>query len=142
VFLLSSHQRPTETSGDLGILHGKKLWCHDQKAGRECAQLATCFRVAIRGADPEIYAVKGGGPRRSKSQLSEKMAKEGARIRVMAPEVKDMDIDEALEEVWGTVGARKGSNRSNVFIVHFDNGTVKECQKDWIYIHLRNETEN
>ncbi len=66
---------------------------------------------------------------------------EGARIRVRAPEVKDMDIDEALEEVWGTVGARKGSNRSNVFFVHFDNGKSKECQKDWIEIHLRNETQ-
>ena len=60
---------------------------------------------------------------------------------MLAPEVKDMDIDDTLEVVWGTVGARKGSNRSQVFTVHFDNGTVKECQKDWIYIHLRNETQ-
>jgi len=66
---------------------------------------------------------------------------EGKRIRVLAPEVKEMDIDDSLEEVWGTVGARKGSNRSKVFIVHFDNGTEKECQKDWIEIHLRNETQ-
>ena len=60
---------------------------------------------------------------------------------MLAPEVTDMDIDEALEVVWGTVGARRGSSRSQVFTVHFDNGTVKECQKDWIYIHLRNETQ-
>ena len=60
MFLLSEHTRTTKTSGDLGILHGRKLWRRDQKAGRGCAQLATCFRVAIRGADPEIYAVKGG----------------------------------------------------------------------------------
>ena len=66
---------------------------------------------------------------------------EGRRIRVRAPVVKDMEIDDELEEVWGTVGARKGSNRSQVFMVNFDNGTVKECQKDWIYIHLRNETQ-
>ena len=67
---------------------------------------------------------------------------EGRRIRVRAPVVKDMDIDDALEEVWGTVGARKGSNRSKVFYVKFDNGKSKECQYEWIYIHLRNETEN
>ena len=67
---------------------------------------------------------------------------EGRRIRVRAPVVKDMEIDDELEEVWGTVGARQGSNRSQVFMVHFDNGKSKECQKDWIYIHLRNETEN
>ena len=75
-----------------------------------------------------------------KSQLS-KMAKDGERPRVLAPEVRDMDIDDALEEVWDTVGARQGSNRK-VFIVHFDNGKSKECQYEWIYIHLRNETEN
>jgi len=61
---------------------------------------------------------------------------------VLAPEVRDMDIDDALEEVWDTVGARQGSNRRKVFIVHFDNGKSKECQYKWIYIHLRNETKN
>ena len=53
-----------------------------------------------------------------------------------------MDSDDALEEAWETVGARQGSNRSKVFIVHFDNRKSKECQYEWIYIHLRNETEN
>ena len=67
---------------------------------------------------------------------------EGRRIRVRAPVVKDMEIDDELEEVWGTVGARQGSNRRTVFIVHFDNGKSKECQYEWIYIHLRNETEH
>ena len=66
---------------------------------------------------------------------------EGRRIRVRAPVVKDMDIDDALAEVWGTVGARKGSNRSKVFYVKFDNGKELECDQDWIYIHLRNETQ-
>ena len=70
------------------------------------------------------------------------MAKDGERLRARAPEVRDMDIDDALEEVWDTVGARQGSNRRKVFIVHFDNGKSKECQYEWIYIHLRNETEN
>ena len=67
---------------------------------------------------------------------------EGRRIRVRAPVVKDMEIDDELEEVWGTVGARQGSKRSKGFIVHFDNRKSKECQYEWIYIHLRNETEN
>ncbi len=60
------------------------------------------------------------------------MAKDGERLRVLAPEVRDMDIDDALEEAWGAVGARQGSNRSKVSIVHFDNGKSKECQYEWI----------
>ena len=36
----------------------------------------------------------------------------------------------------------QGSKRSKVFIVHFDNRKSQECQYEWIYIHLRNETEN
>jgi ribosomal protein L20A (L18A) len=63
-------------------------------------------------------------------------------LRARAPEVRDTDIDDALEEAWGAVGARQGSKRSKVFIVHFDNRKSKECQYEWIYIHLRNETEN
>ncbi len=72
------------------------------------------------------------------------MAKDGERLRARAPEVRDTDIDDALEdsEAWGAVGARQGSKRSKVFIVHFDNRKSKECQYEWIYIHLRNETEN
>ena len=65
VFLLSSHQRTTKTRGDLDIHHGRKLWRHDQKAGRGSAQLATSFRVAIIGASPEIYRHLGA-PRRRK----------------------------------------------------------------------------
>ena len=53
------------------------------------------------------------------------MAKDGERPSVLAPEVRGMDIDDALEEVWDTVGARQGSNRRKVFIVHFDNGKSK-----------------
>ena len=70
------------------------------------------------------------------------MAKDGERPSVLAPEVRGMDIDDALEEVWDTVGARQRSNRSKVFIVHFYDGKSKEYQYEWIYIHLRNETEN
>jgi len=70
------------------------------------------------------------------------MAKDGERLRARAPEVRDTDIDDALEEAWGAVGARQGSKLSKVFIVHFDNRKSKECQYEWIYIHLRNETEN
>ena len=66
--------------------------------------------------------------------------KDGERLKVLAPEVRDMDIDDALEDSWGAVGARQGSKRSKVFIVHFDNRKSKKCE--WIYIHLRNETEN
>jgi hypothetical protein len=40
---------------------------------------------------------------------------EGGRLRARAPEVRDTDIDYALEEVWDTVGARQGSKRSKVF---------------------------
>ena len=64
VFLLSSHQRTTKTRGDLDIHHGRKLWRHDQKAGRGFAQLATSFRVTIRCADPEIYRHLGSPRRR------------------------------------------------------------------------------
>ncbi len=46
---------------------------------------------------------------------------EGERLRARAPEVRDTDIDDALEEAWGAVHARQGSKRSKVFIVHFDN---------------------
>jgi hypothetical protein len=67
---------------------------------------------------------------------------EGGRFRARAPEVRDTGIDDALEEAWDTVGARQGSKRSKVFIVHFDNRESKECQYEWIYIHLRNETQN
>ena len=65
MFLLSSHQRTTKTRGDLDIHHGRKLWRHDQKAGRDSAQLATSFRVASIGANPEIYRHLGA-PRRRK----------------------------------------------------------------------------
>ncbi len=70
------------------------------------------------------------------------MAKDGERLRARAAEVRDTDIDDALEGAWGAVGARQGSNlnRSKVSIVHFDNRKSKECQYEWIYIHLRNET--
>ena len=65
MFLLSSHQRTTKTRGDLDIHHGRKLWRLDQKSGRDSAQLATSFRVAIIGANPEIYRHLGA-PRRRK----------------------------------------------------------------------------
>ena len=68
------------------------------------------------------------------------MAKDGERPRVLAPEVRDMCIDDALEKSVGH-SRRQGSKRSKVFIVHFDNRKSKECQYEWIYIHLRNETE-
>ena len=64
------------------------------------------------------------------------MAKDGERLRARAPEVRDTDIDDALEEAWGAVGARQGSKLSKVFIVHFDNRKSKECQYEWIYICL------
>ena len=72
------------------------------------------------------------------------MAKDGERFRARAPEVRDTDIDDALEEAWGAVGARQGSKRSKVFTFdnHFDNRKSKECQYEWIYMHLRNETKN
>ncbi len=72
-----------------------------------------------------------------------KDAAAGERLRARAPEVRDTDIDDALEEAWGAVGARQGSKRSKVFIrvVHFDNRKSNECQYEWTYIHLRNETE-
>ncbi len=47
---------------------------------------------------------------------------------MLAPEVRDMHIDDALEEVWDTVGARQGSKRSKVLIVHFYDGKSKEYQ--------------
>ena len=56
------------------------------------------------------------------------MAKDGERLRARAPEVRDTDIDDALEEAWGAVGAMQGSKRSKVFIVHFDNRKSQECQ--------------
>jgi ribosomal protein L20A (L18A) len=68
-------------------------------------------------------------PSGGKSQLSGEMAKDGEKPRVLAPEVRDMCIDDALEEVWDTVGARQGSKRSKVFIVHFDNRKSKECHQ-------------
>jgi hypothetical protein len=51
----------------------------------------------------------------------------GGEARAPGPEARDMGVDDALEDVQGTVGARQRSNRSRVFIVHFDNGKSKEC---------------
>ncbi len=122
-------------------------------------KLATSLHVAIRGADPEICAVKDGAARdqlenrdqlRLSALVSGKMAKEedSERLRARAPELevqRDMCIDDALEEVWGAVETRQGSNRSRVsimMIVHhndFDNlnGKSNECQYDSEWMYLR-----